>query len=310
LFFATDVHASEVCWRKFLRCGDFYDTEILILGGDMTGKGLVPIVSEGGQYTAVIQGQRQTFSRDALGTVIDRIRATGFYALVTTADEVAEMEAEPAKVEGAFRRLMLETVEAWVNLADERLDGRKRVLVCPGNDDISEIDEIISASHRLELVDGRVAPIDKGFELVSTAWSNTTPWETHREEDEERLATRIGRILDDVTAPGERLIFNFHCPPWGTPLDEAFALDDDLSVVGGGRETAHVGSHAVREAIERTQPVLTLHGHIHESRAVSKLGRSLTVNPGSAYSTGTLQGFVAELDAKRGSVRRYQFTEG
>lgn len=310
LFFATDVHASEACWRKFLRCGDFYGVDVLVLGGDMTGKGVVPVVRRNGEYEAEVQGRQHRVDADELEPLLDRIRGGGFYPFLTTQDEVDELRADPAKVDQVFHRLMLETVERWVALADERLDGRQRVFVCPGNDDVLEVDEILAASQRLELVEGKVAPVADGFELASTGWSNITPWETHREEDEDRLAARIDGILETATAPAERLVFNFHCPPWNTQLDEAFALDDDLSVVGGGHETAHVGSRAVRDAIERVQPLLTLHGHIHESRAVASLGRTLSVNPGSAYSSGTLQGFVAELDPKKGRVKRHQLTTG
>ncbi len=47
IFFATDLHGSEVCWKKFLNAAKFYDADVLICGGDMTGKAIVPIVSHG-----------------------------------------------------------------------------------------------------------------------------------------------------------------------------------------------------------------------------------------------------------------------
>ena len=47
LFFATDVHGSEICWKKFVSAGKFYGADVLILGGDMTGKAIVPIIAQG-----------------------------------------------------------------------------------------------------------------------------------------------------------------------------------------------------------------------------------------------------------------------
>jgi uncharacterized protein len=181
--------------------------------------------------------------------------------------------------------------------------------VCPGNDDMTEIDEILHASERLEVGEGQVIDLDQGFQILSTGWANRTPWDTDREEDEEDMARRIAAMVDRATAPPEKLIFNFHCPPHGTALDEAPELTEDLGVVGGGRVLAHVGSTAVRQAIEAGQPVLSLHGHIHEARGAARLGRTLSINPGSAYETGDLQGAVIELDGQ-GAVKRYRLTIG
>src|SRR6202165_5417107 len=49
-FFVTDIHASDRCFRKFLNAARFYDCKVLIMGGDMTGKMLVPIVDHGGRW--------------------------------------------------------------------------------------------------------------------------------------------------------------------------------------------------------------------------------------------------------------------
>src|SRR5437773_363579 len=48
LYFATDVHGSEKCWRKFLNAGKHYSADVIVLGGDMTGKALVPVINDGG----------------------------------------------------------------------------------------------------------------------------------------------------------------------------------------------------------------------------------------------------------------------
>ncbi|MEM2517675.1 MAG: phosphoesterase, partial [Candidatus Bathyarchaeia archaeon] len=88
-------------------------------------------------------------------------------------------------------------------------------------------------------------------------------------------------------------IFNLHCPPINTLLDIAPKLDKDLKV--SLRETIAAGSAAVRKAIEKYQPLLGLHGHIHESRGIEKIGRTLCINPGSEYTEGILRAIVVDL---------------
>jgi uncharacterized protein len=309
VFFATDIHGSETCFRKFLHCHDYYDADVLILGGDMTGKALVPVVETApGKYWTVLQEQRHDFSGDEELARYDRvIRERGLYPLRTTEDELEEFRKDPSTLDRLFDEAMLGTVEHWVALADERLAGTKvRAFVCPGNDDESNIDEILQGSERLELAEGRVIDLD-GYQLLSTGWSNVTPWETHREEDEPDLEKRLMAMVEAATAPPERLLFNFHCPPANTALDEAPKISAEFVV--SGQETAHVGSTAVRTVIERAGPLLSLHGHIHESRGAVRLGDTLSINPGSSYEQGVLQGAVVELGGK-GKVKKYKLTTG
>ncbi len=311
IFFATDIHGSETCFRKFLNAAKFYEADTIILGGDMTGKALVPIVTNGDDSChCYLQDQRHEFGLDEVERYERMVRDRGLYPFRTTDAELAELQSAPERLQALDRQSILDVVEQWVALADERLDDTNiRAFVCPGNDDMPEIDEILRGSRRLEIGEGRAIDLDHGFQLLSTGWANRTPWNTDREEDEDDMARRIGTMLEQATAPAEKLIFNFHCPPHGTALDEAPELTEDLGVVGGGRVLAHVGSIAVREAIEATQPALSLHGHIHEARGAARLGRTLSINPGSAYETGDLQGAVVELDTQ-GAVKRYRLTIG
>jgi Icc-related predicted phosphoesterase len=312
VFFATDIHGSETCFRKFLNSAKFYDADLIVLGGDMTGKALVPIVGNGnGRSYCYLQDQRHEFGADEIDRYERMVRDRGLYPFRTTEDELTELRQSPERLERLDRLAILYVVEQWVALADERLAGTKiRAFVCPGNDDAMEIDEILERSERLEVGEGRVIDLDEGFQLLSTGWSNRTPWNTDREEDEDAMARRLWAMIDTATAPPERLIFNFHCPPHGTALDEAPQLTEDLGVVGGGHVLAHVGSTAVRDAIAKAQPILSLHGHIHEARGAARLGRTLSINPGSAYETGDLQGAVIELDGKGAAVKRYRLTIG
>jgi Icc-related predicted phosphoesterase len=309
LYFATDIHGSETCFRKFLSCHKFYDADVLALGGDMTGKALVPIVEIAkGRYSTELQETRYEFSgADELARYERLIRERGFYPFNTTEDELDDLRRDPHRLDELFNEAMISTVERWVALADERLANTSvRVFVCPGNDDEAAIDEVLERSSRLELAEGRVIDVD-GYQLLSTGWSNVTPWDTYREEDEPQLAERLEAMVSAASAPEDRLVFNFHCPPADTALDEAPKLTEDL--VATGHETSHVGSTAVRRAIEERQPLLSLHGHIHECRGAVRLGKTLSVNPGSSYEQGMLQGVVVDLDG-RGKIKRYRLTTG
>jgi Icc-related predicted phosphoesterase len=312
LYFATDVHGSETCWRKFLASAAFYEVELLVLGGDVTGKALVPIMDDGGgRYQVLLQDQRHEFEGAAeLARFREVIRSRGLYPIVVTADELAELQADEAKLDALFRREVVGAMEQWVALAEERLPKTgARCFMCPGNDDDFAIDELLASAEHIELAEGRVIDVGGGYQLLSTGWANVTPWKTHREEQEDDLAARISAMVEAATAPPERLIFNFHCPPHGTSLDEAPKVTEDLEIVDGGRVMAHVGSTAVRDAIREHEPALGLHGHIHESRATARLGRTLAINPGSSYEQGVLQGVVVELDGKR-ALKRHALTTG
>jgi uncharacterized protein len=311
LFFATDVHGSEVCWRKFINSAKHYEVDVLILGGDMTGKAIVPIVENGpDQWQYHMQDQQHDLQgAEDLAKNERLIRDHGYYPVLLTRDQVQEYTAEPEKLDDVFRREMRHTLEEWVSWADERLAGSGiQCIVCPGNDDQPDIDEILATSKEIVVGEGNVIDMPGGYQLVSSGWTNLTPWDTPREEDEPLLRKRIDAIIAQATAPPERLVLGLHAPPYDTQLDVAPKIDWDTLTVQG-QDTAHVGSTAVREVIDKVQPLLSLHGHIHESRAAVRIGRTLAVNPGSSYVEGTLSGCVVELDGKS-KVKRYRLTMG
>ena len=312
LFYATDIHGSERCFRKFINAGTFYGADVLIMGGDVTGKMIVPIVEEAsGRFVAEIFGRTRRFAEDELPGIQKLVGDAGYYAARMGPDELEELHADPAKVQAAFRRLMSETVTRWLDFAEERLAGTQIVcLVSPGNDDQPFIDELLSSSDRVINPEGRVVPLPGDLELVSLGFSNRTPWDSPRELDEPELLARIDSIAAQVTRP-DRTIFNLHVPPKDSSLDEAIILNDDLSPVirNGSPVVGGVGSTAVREAIERHQPLLGLHGHIHESRGLAKVGRTTVFNPGSEYSDGVLRGLIVTVEAGKG-IRGHQFVAG
>jgi uncharacterized protein len=310
IFFATDIHGSEVCWRKFLNAGAFHKADVLIMGGDMTGKAMVPITESNGGWEVTLQEQRHVLAtEDELRAMEKKIRDRGYYPIRLTRDELAAWSADPALVDARFKDEMLRSVEAWMALADERLGGTSiRCVVSPANDDMFEIDPIIDRAEHVQLGEANTIPLD-GFTLVSTGWANPTPWNTFRELPEDELRTRIDSLV--ATVPDRsRAIFNFHAPPYASNLDAAPQLDADMKYVAGGQALVPVGSKAVRESILEYGPALSLHGHIHEGKGAVKLGRTLAVNPGSSYEDGVLQAAIVDLDTKKGEVKRYLLING
>jgi len=311
LFFATDVHGSETCWRKFLGAANHYEVEVLVLGGDMTGKALVPVIDDGnGRWHAtLLENRRELNSEEEVVAFEDAVIRRGYYPFRTNPDELRALHEDEPRWHALFQEKMLGTVEKWMKMADERLGGTGiRIICCPGNDDQFEVDEVIEAAKTVELGEGRVLDLD-GFQLVSTGWANRTPWDTYREEDEPDLRARLEAAIAKATAPPERTIFSFHCPPYKSGLDDAPELTEDMRLKDAGRAVHPVGSTAVRGAIEEHQPALSLHGHIHEARGNCRIGRTLCINPGSSYEQGDLLGAVVDLDGKK-KVKRFLLTSG
>lgn len=313
VFFATDVHGSEICFKKFLGAPDFYGADICILGGDMTGKMVVPIIEHGnGTYSASIAGRDVTVSgEDDLNALEKKTRDSGFYPYRTTPGEMAELSEDADRVDKIFHEEMRRTLERWGELAERKFSGTDRVVyVAPGNDDPMFIDDVLREIPRFRLVEGEVVMLGERYEMLATGYSNRTPWKTHREVDEEELKERIDKLAAAISSP-DTAIFNIHVPPYNTTIDEGPDINPETweqKTTMGRSMTKPVGSHAVRNVIEEHQPLLALHGHIHESRGAVRLGRTLAINPGSDYGDAVLRGCLILL--KDGEVAGHQLTSG
>jgi Icc-related predicted phosphoesterase len=310
VFFATDVHGSDICWKKFINAGKFYEADVIILGGDMTGKAIVPIVHQGGDtYKAVLLEQESILrGEDEVAEMVKMVKSRGYYPYPTTPDEIAELNATPSRVDDLFAQEVLKTAEDWLTYADEKLEGTNtRCYVAPGNDDIFELDGLIRASKHVQLAEGQVVELDEHHEMISCGWSNFTPWHTYREEDEDKLRARYEAMIGKLKNV-KNSVFNLHVPPYGSNLDDAPELTEDLRPKHAGRSLIPVGSHAARAVIEEYQPLLGLFGHIHEGKGTSRLGRTLCINPGSMYEQGRLLGALVKLGRNR--VRSYILTTG
>ena len=310
IFFATDVHGSDICWKKFINAGTFYEADVIILGGDMTGKAIVPIIQQGGDtYKAVLLQQESILrGEDEVADMIKKVKSRGYYPYRTTPDELAELNVASGRVEELFAQQALKRAEEWMAYADKKLEGTDiRCYVAPGNDDMFELDDLILASKHVQLAEGQVVELDNHHEMISSGWSNFTPWHTYREEDENKLRARCEAMISQLKNV-KNGIFNFHVPPYGSTLDDAPELTEDLRPKYAGSALVPVGSHAVRAVIEEYQPLLGLFGHIHEGKGTTRLGRTLCINPGSMYEQGRLLGAVVKLERNR--VRNYVLTTG
>ncbi|MGH9020892.1 MAG: metallophosphoesterase family protein [Acidimicrobiales bacterium] len=310
IFFATDIHGSEVCWRKFLNSAAFYKADLVILGGDVTGKVMVPITVGNGFFEVTISGVTHHLETEEEVRAIEaQIRNRGFYPTRITPDELATLNAEDGSIDRRFTVEMVNTLDRWLDMADSKLQGGEiPCFVNGGNDDTFDIDPVIEASPCVTFTEGKVVDLD-GFYLASMGYTNPTPWNTFREGSEDDLAVRIDNVVNQIPDL-DKAIFNFHAPPYNSGLDEAPALDENMRPMHGGAVMKPVGSVAVRNAIESRQPMLSVHGHIHESKGVTKIGKTLAINPGSVYTDGVLQGAVIDLNEKKHKVTRYLLVNG
>ena len=310
LYYASDVHGSDLCWRKFLNAAKFYETQTLIMGGDLCGKGLAPIVRTNGGWTLPVAGEERHAETEeeliALETLVSR---SGFYPRRMSQAEFAQVSADQEALDSMFEAAMVDSIARWMALADERLrEGDAVAYVMPGNDDPWAVDQALTGHERVVACDDTVVRIGD-HELLSLGWSNETPWHTARELDEDGLYERINSLAVQLERP-RSAIFNIHVPPYDSGLDTATELDETLKpvLIGGQPHEIPVGSTAVRQLIKEYQPALALHGHIHESRGIVGIGHTVCINPGSNYGTGRIDGAVVVLDPE--GVRHKHLVNG
>lgn len=299
VFFVADVHGSAICWRKFVNAAKVYRADVLLVGGDIAAKTLTPVFEENGHWSTALDGATRTAtSASELDALENWLRDGATVPFRTSRAEWEELRARAGALDEVFDRLAGEELSRWLAWSRPRLAGTPtRLLVGLGNDDLTSMERVILEDGFAELTDREVLRLDDHHELVTLPFSNPTPWKTHRELPEEAIAQYLDERVARLTHP-ESAVFNAHVPPYGTPLDLAPRLDDTLTKVmraGGETDLIHVGSTAVRSALERHQPLLGLHGHIHESRGSTQIGRTLSMNCGSAYTEGALLGALVDL---------------
>jgi len=312
IFFTTDLHGSDECFLKFINSGKFYKTSVIICGGDITGKMLIPLIAtQDSGYEAEFLGRTQKVRNDEVSQLEKSIAQAGYYPFKTTKEELSHLNIDRDKVENLFSELMIQRLKKWIEIAEQRLRNTGiKCIINAGNDDRIEIDNVLDASDFIIHAEGKVIDVDGKHEMISTGYTNITPWNCPRDISETDLAERIEHMTSKVSNM-KNCIFNFHCPPFNSTIDTAPKLDSNLKPVvsGGGEvELIPVGSTAVRTAIQKYQPLLSLHGHIHESKGSTKIGRTLCVNPGSEYGEGILRGALITIEDDK--IKTFQFTSG
>jgi len=317
LFYATDLHGSERTFRKFVNAGKFYNARVLVMGGDIIGKMAIPIIKEAnGRYRATLQGNVEHIeSEEQLKALLERIGTLGFYAQVMEEDEFRSLQADQTQVDVLFHGLARKRLEAWIDLAETRLAGTGiKCYVTGGNDDYPDVLAVLQRGGAEAFIgcEGQVVPIDEEHSMASVGFSSPTPWKTPREVPDEELGKMIEETVARVS-DSRRCIFNFHDPPSDSTLDTCpmldWTTDPPTPIVKAGQLVMHgAGSRTVRQAVEKHQPMLGLHGHIHESPGAIKIGRTLCVNPGSEYGEGMLRGVLLNIAA--GKIESYQLTRG
>jgi Icc-related predicted phosphoesterase len=314
LYNASDFHAAEKAWRKFLNAikMDIYKANVALVAGDLTGKAIVPILQNDGRYDAELFGVRRNARDDEELAVLRRdIADVGYYSFITTSGEAERLSTDEQDRDELLHRLMNERVDEWMHLATERLaDSNAPLYLIPGNDDEFVIDPILDQPGIAPVnADGKVLDIPGDLQLLASGWSNHTPWQTPREESEDELYARLDALAQQVRDP-RRAVFMIHVPPYDSGLDTAPILNENLrpTISAGDVLRGPVGSTAVRRIIEDYQPVLTIHGHIHESGGERKIGDTLAINPGSEANAGILKGYIVDIGKK--GVELAQRVEG
>lgn len=313
ILFVTDVHGSDPVWKKFIRGAQHYKANVLVLGGDITGKSVVDVTENPDRtYFCEFQGQKRVIkNKEELARFDEIVRRNGAYMYVASSKELSELARDKSRADKIFSDLILERLKEWMEYADTH--AITPVYVNAGNDDESGVDDVLAQSKKVIQPEDEVVEIDANHEMISAGFANLTPWHCPRDLSEEEIARRLESKIAKLRDP-HCAIFNFHCPPVDSGLDTCVKLDASFDppkpmMDGGGLVFFGAGSTSVRAAIEKYQPMLGLHGHIHESKNVARIGKTVCINPGSEYGEGIMRGVLVNIDEEKG-YKSYQFVSG
>jgi len=312
ILYGSDFHGSDVVYRKFLSAAFQYQADVLIVGGDVTGKAMVPVIDHGnGIFTSSLFGKDLSASNtEALEKIKKDISSVGFYPIIIGQAEADELENDPVKMASRFEAEMCQRIREWMQLADEKLTPNKKTLFfMAGNDDLASIDETIAEYKNIHNPDLARFEIEGGYDVIGLSYANMTPWRCARDLEEEDLKAKLDQLKGLVRNP-ETTIAVLHVPPYNSALDTCPELDKNLKIItqGGQVVMKAAGSTAVKTFIDEVQPMLSLHGHIHESPGHVRIGRTLSINAGSEYAEAILKAAIINLE--NGKIKGHMLISG
>jgi uncharacterized protein len=304
LLFATDLHGSTLVLKKAILVANEFDVDLVVLGGDFSGKRLVPILSHGSESFVVYEpfvmsGEAggaveialpgPTLSKTQIAATLDRLEGKGHYWHFLTPDEFDSISSDRDYLTNLFEDRISERILTWARIVTEELDDGRRCIWMGGNDDDERVISRVTTKDlaRFEYSENIVVEVE-GFQILSYGKTNLTGFDTPRELSDN------GQILRDLENIGQsvlswsKCICNIHSPPQKCGKLDSVSAPNGLGFLS-------VGSTDVRKFIERYQPIVQLAGHIHEGRGISKIGMTSLFNPGSEYHIGKLNAFVLDI---------------
>ncbi|MBI5475223.1 MAG: hypothetical protein HY964_00635 [Ignavibacteriales bacterium] len=299
ILFASDLHGSDLVFEKLLDATITWKAHALIIGGDVSGKTMTPILQKSPHsYEANFQGNRLNLESEIEVEKLEKhISSSGSYPIRLTVDEYDKMQSDPSHKDQRFLVEMKLRLKRWITDAQKKLQphGTRFILMC-GNDDRWELDDVISSSNFAENPERTILTLSDRHEIIGESGTNVTPFNCPRDMDENILQSRIEAKVKNIKDLS-KAIFVLHAPPFNSQLDLALKLDHNLKpiMVGGNAVEEPVGSKAVRNMIEQYQPLLSLHGHIHEKPGFRSIGRTKCVNAGSEYDRGIMKAFFLTI---------------
>ena len=193
IFYAADLHGGETAFRKFTNAGKFYNADLVIFGGDFTGKMVVPIVEKGGVYSCTYYGSTVKVKKvKELPDLERNLRDAGFYPLVISEADLNKLNENDA--ERIIKEKQLEVLKEWVKLADERFAKAEiPCIIIPGSVDDYYLDDVLNSGNHVQNGDGKIIEVN-GYEVVSIGGGKPSVFKNPRERSEEELAAKINPL--------------------------------------------------------------------------------------------------------------------
>lgn len=257
-------------------------------------------------YTADLHGNEKFYK-----ILLKKAEDENVYAVVIGGD-LCGREGNAIDEKITHQKLFLENFMIPLFKKFKQNNKNKRIFLIMGNDDFKVNLGVLENDQKnkiIKSIHNKSTKLTKNFNIAGYSFVNPTPfrlkdWEKPDFEgdkgpaqlfnEEVRSAEKgSGTIKEDLQklkklSNPKKTIYVIHAPPYNTKLD----------IILNG---THVGSKAVRKFIEKEQPLLTLHGHIHESPQMSgswhdKIGKTVCINVGSSYPEDKLNCVVIDME--------------